>query len=113
MAVRQAATTTASGMAAPSQARCADVGLSRSTDFRACWPTLVELVERTETSWPAALRRRAATVQSSFGITLKGSYWKWRMALRWVTLAISSSERSWSALLRVSGELGHVESECG
>src|SRR5262249_55904111 len=47
----------------------------------------------TLTSHPAARRRRAAAVASSWGTWAKGSYRKWRMAFRWVIFSISCSDR--------------------
>ena len=60
-----------------------------------------------------ASARRAPTVHRSRGRTAKGSKRKWRMALRWVILSISSSGTSARYFMAISGDWGQVESEWG
>ena len=60
-----------------------------------------------------ASARNASTVHFSRGRTLKGSYWKCFMALRWVILSMSSSGTSAGTSCSASGAVGHVESEWG
>src|ERR1700691_3286398 len=67
--------------------------------------------ETSEMSTSDASARRAPTVQVSRGRTLKGSYWKCFMALRWVILLMSSSDTSARYFIAASGAVGQVESE--
>jgi len=68
-----------------------------------------------DTSWPAALARRAPTVASSFGTWAKGANEYQRMAFSCVILRIWSSGTSLAAntACSSSGAVGHIESLCG
>src|SRR4030095_1434829 len=88
-------------------------GASRAVDSALCAPTCDRLVERMLMSWPAARSRSAPTVDSSRGLTLNGSKLNSRIAFRWVMRSMSWSETPSSCLARVSGAVGHVESEWG
>ena len=68
---------------------------------------------RADIGTTVAVARSAPTVHSSRGRTANGSKRKWRIALRCVILSTSSSGTPSSYFMRYSGDVGHVESECG
>ena len=80
---------------------------------KTCLRSCLGLRAISEVSTSVASDRSAATVHFSRGRTLKGSYWKSRMAFSWVILLTSASDTPSRYFMAISGAWGQVESEWG